>query len=193
MRSLMFGLTLFAMVRPAWTEEVARLVDLSTPGTANEWVFLRKGACIRDGELVLDGLTQVGVTAFVTEPTVSDMTLTRKVYVEPTGKGVRAFEVRFHSSDSVSDQYVDVNRGRAILCWSRREWTDRLKIYEYRRGSFGYTGIVEIEPGKLLFVYDRHDAYPAVGQLRNHCLSPRGLTMGCPRLHRCFKVTAKLA
>jgi hypothetical protein len=40
-----------------------------------------------------------------------------------------------------------------------REWTDRIQIYEYQRGSFGYTGIVEVEPGKLLYVYDRHDTF----------------------------------
>jgi len=40
------------------------------------------------------------------------------------------------------------------------EWTDRLQIYEYEGGSFGYTGIIEAEPGKLLYVYDRHDSYP---------------------------------
>jgi len=45
-------------------------------------------------------------------------------------------------------------------------WSDRLKIYEntyerkYYAASFGYTGIVEVEPGKLLFVYDRKDVYP---------------------------------
>jgi hypothetical protein len=41
-----------------------------------------------------------------------------------------------------------------------RQWTDRIQIYEYKEGSFGYTGIVEVEPGKLLFVYDRNDVYP---------------------------------
>jgi hypothetical protein len=48
-----------------------------------------------------------------------------------------------------------------------RRWTDRLPIYEYQEGqrgwSFGYTGIVEVEPGKLLMVYDRNDAYPEYG------------------------------
>lgn len=44
-----------------------------------------------------------------------------------------------------------------------REWSDRLRIYEYDGGSFGYTGIREVEPNKLLFVYDRHDAYPEYG------------------------------
>ena len=33
-----------------------------------------------------------------------------------------------------------------------------IQIYEYQRGSFGYTGIVEVEPGKLLYVYDRRDS-----------------------------------
>ena len=41
-----------------------------------------------------------------------------------------------------------------------RQWTDRVQIYEYDHGSFGYTGIVEVEPARLLYVYDRHDAYP---------------------------------
>jgi hypothetical protein len=47
-----------------------------------------------------------------------------------------------------------------------RKWTDRLQIYEYTHGhskhggSFGYTGIVEVQPGKLLYVYDRRDSYP---------------------------------
>jgi len=40
------------------------------------------------------------------------------------------------------------------------EWTDRVQIYEYKSGSFGYTGIVELEPGKLLYVYDRRDVFP---------------------------------
>ena len=40
-----------------------------------------------------------------------------------------------------------------------REWTDRIQIYEYQRGSFGYTGIVEIRPGRLLYVYDRNGGY----------------------------------
>ena len=40
-----------------------------------------------------------------------------------------------------------------------REWTDRIQIYEYQRGSFGYTGIVEVQPGKRLYVYDRRDVF----------------------------------
>jgi len=39
-----------------------------------------------------------------------------------------------------------------------QEWTDRIQIYEYQRGSFGYTGIVEVQPGRLLYVYDRRDS-----------------------------------
>jgi hypothetical protein len=42
-----------------------------------------------------------------------------------------------------------------------------LHIYEYPEStlgrSFGYTGITEVEPGKLLFVYDPHDQFPEYG------------------------------
>ena len=41
-----------------------------------------------------------------------------------------------------------------------KEWTDHVQIYEYQGGSFGYTGVVEVQPGKLLYVHDRHDAFP---------------------------------
>ena len=55
------------------------------------------------------------------------------------------------------------NRIMFSLDGTGREWSDRLKIYEYQGGSFGYTGIREVEPGKLLMVYDRHGAYPEYG------------------------------
>ena len=49
-----------------------------------------------------------------------------------------------------------------------KKWTDRIKIYEYtsnRPGwSFGYTGIVEVDSGKLLMVYDRRDKFPEYGE-----------------------------
>jgi hypothetical protein len=45
-------------------------------------------------------------------------------------------------------------------------WADHLKIYEYQDGSFGYTGIVEVEPNTLLYVYDRNDVYPEYGGKR---------------------------
>jgi hypothetical protein len=32
-------------------------------------------------------------------------------------------------------------------------------FHEYQRGSFGYTGIVEVDPGRLLYVSDRHDRF----------------------------------
>ena len=70
------------------------------------------------------------MAAFLKEPAVSDMTLTCKVFVEPKGKGVRAFQVHFHSSDSVSYQYVHVNRGSAILCWSKLDkgWNELARV-----------------------------------------------------------------
>ena len=40
-----------------------------------------------------------------------------------------------------------------------REWSDRIQIYGYKRGSFGCTGILKVQAGKLLYGYDRHDAY----------------------------------
>jgi len=58
-----------------------------------------------------------------------------------------------------------------------RDWGDRLKIYEYRGGSFGYTGIVEVEPGKLLFVYDRRDAYPEYGGRRTTAIPGVSITV----------------
>ncbi len=107
-----------------------RAVDLSRPGTSDDWVFLKEEASIRNSELVLDGLQQTGVAAFLNQPIVGDMTLTCKVLVEPQGPGVRAFGVLFHSRDSVSYQFVHVNRGSAILCWSNRDasWNELARV-----------------------------------------------------------------
>jgi hypothetical protein len=55
------------------------------------------------------------------------------------------------------------NRVMFSVDGSGRQWTDRLQIYEYAGGSFGYTGIVEVEPGRLLLCYDRHDRFPELG------------------------------
>ena len=44
------------------------------------------------------------------------------------------------------------------------------------RIGFGYTGIVEVQPGKLLYVYDRHDAYAEYDPDRaNELLDDMGL------------------
>ena len=89
-----------------------------------------KGVALRDGELVLDGVAHLAPCAILREPTVGDMTMACKVYVEPKGKGVRAFEVRFHSADSVSDQYVHVNRTSAILCCAKLDenWHELARV-----------------------------------------------------------------
>ena len=58
------------------------------------------------------------------------------------------------------------NRIMFSLDGTGNEWTDRIQVYEYKGGSFGYTGIVEVEPGTLLFVYDRNDTYPEYGDRR---------------------------
>jgi len=106
-------------------------VDLRKATLSEVWVLPQpKGVALRDGELVLDGVAHLAPCAILKEPVVGDMTLTCKVRVEPTGSGVRAFEVRFHSSDSVTDQYVHVNRGSAILCWSDRDenWHELARV-----------------------------------------------------------------
>ena len=100
------------------------------PNAPADFTLLAKQASIRDGELTLDGLEQPGVVAFLKEPTVGDMTVTCKVWVEPRGNGVRAFGVLFHSRDSASYQFVHVNRGNAILCWSNKDesWNELARV-----------------------------------------------------------------
>ena len=62
-----------------------------------------------------------------------------------------------------------------------RQWTDRLEIFEYQsRGtpwSFGYTGITEVEPGKLLYVYDRRDVFPEYGGKRTTAIEGVTITV----------------
>jgi len=119
---LIFGLVMFPTGHVLPAGEVPVEVDLERTAAADQWVLLRpKGVAFRDGELVLDGATHHAPCAVLREPELADMTLTCKVYVEPKGNGVRAFEVRFHSADSVSDRYVHVNRRAAVLCWAKQE------------------------------------------------------------------------
>jgi len=127
---LFAAVVLLAIVPAASAEEVAMDVDLNKPNAADDWVFPGKGTSIHGGELVLDGLKQTGVAAFLKEPAVSDMTLTCRVFVEPKGTGVRAFQLHFRSSDSVSYQYVHVNRSSAILCWSNSDehWNELARV-----------------------------------------------------------------
>ena len=58
-----------------------------------------------------------------------------------------------------------------------KKWTDRVQIYEYKNESSGYTGICEVEPGKLLMVYDRHDAYPEHGGKRTTAIQGVHITV----------------
>jgi len=106
------------------------MVDLNAVDASDGWDFLKKEATVRGGELVLDGLDRAGVAAFLKEPALGDMTLTCKVYVEPRGSGVRAFGVVFRSRDSVSYQFVHVNRGSAIFCWSnlKESWNELARV-----------------------------------------------------------------
>ena len=126
-----FGLVLLAGAGLVDAGQVTLNVDLREAAAAKAWVLPRaSGVAFRDGELVLDGVAHLAPCAVLREPALGDMTLTCKVYVEPKGKGVRAFEARFHSSDSVSDQYVHVNRGQAIFCWANRDenWNELARV-----------------------------------------------------------------
>ena len=130
MRIFLLGLAFVAILPAAHSQETSMTVDLDNPGASDDWAFLRKGAAIRGGELVLDGLGNTAPSAFLQAPSVSDMTLTCRVFVEPKGNGVRAFGVVFHSGDSASFQFVHVNRGAAILCWSdvEKHWHELRRV-----------------------------------------------------------------
>ena len=94
-------------------------VNLAKADASAGWVFTREEETkIHNGELVLDGLAQKHVYAFLKEPVLSDLTVEFKVYVEPTGAGVRAFGIRFHSPGSLCAQFVHVYPDRAVLAWA---------------------------------------------------------------------------
>ncbi|MBL7077927.1 MAG: exo-alpha-sialidase [Kiritimatiellae bacterium] len=129
--SMIFGLLVLGAASVLCAGEAPAAVELNGATASEAWVLPQaSGVAFRDGELVLDGVNHVAPCAVLREPALSDMVLICKVYVEPKGKGVRAFEVRFHSSDSVSDQYVHVNRRQAILCWSNRDqnWNELARV-----------------------------------------------------------------
>jgi hypothetical protein len=111
------GLVLLVAAATPAAERVALDVSLDGPAAAAQWILPPAGgATVAGGELVLDTLDRDGVRVFLREPILSDLTLTCKVWVEPEGPGVRAFEVCFHAVGIVSHQYVHVNRGAAIFC-----------------------------------------------------------------------------
>ena len=120
--SVVLALVVSAAAPARGGEKVSVSVDLAGVTAPKAWELPRpKGVAFRDGELVLDGVSHHAPWAVVRAPELGDMTLTCKVYVEPKGGGVRAFEVRVHSADSVSDRFVHVNRRAAVLCWAKRE------------------------------------------------------------------------
>jgi|GEM_PF-1252894 hypothetical protein len=106
-------------------------VDLEGPAAAAQWVLQSHGGVsVGGGELVLDTVKRKGVRVFLRTPTLCDLTLTCKIFVESKGAGVRAFEVCFHSVGIASHQFVHVNRGSAILNWARREngWNELARV-----------------------------------------------------------------
>jgi len=121
--SLVFGVLLSLNCISFVAEKVAVEVDLQGAAAKKAWVLVQpKGVTFRGGELVLDGLAHLAPSVVLREPALGDMTLTCKVYIKPKGKG-GAFEVRFHSSDSASHQYVAVKRGAIALSWVNADST----------------------------------------------------------------------
>jgi len=100
---------------------LSKIVNLNRADASADWVFTRKEAAIVDGQLLLDGLEQKHVYAFLKEPVLSDLTVTFRVFVEPQGEGVRAFGVRFHSPNNLCAQFVHVYPKRAVLAWANEK------------------------------------------------------------------------
>jgi len=125
------GLVILAGVSAPAASNVSMNVDLEKATASTDWVLPPQGgAAFANGEIVLDGIAKLAPWVFLKEPTLSDLTLTCKIFVEPKGKGVRAFGVMFHSADSVSYHFVHVNRSSAILCWSNRDkhWNELARV-----------------------------------------------------------------
>ena len=121
---------------PVCAERVALDVELNDSEAANQWVLPpNSGASVSGGELILDTVNRNGVRVFLRKPTLSDLTLSCKIYVESKGPGVRAFEVCFHSAGIASHQFVHVNRGAAILGWVSREslWNKAASVANVRK------------------------------------------------------------
>ena len=116
--SVGFAVLVLAAASAMGGETVSVSVDLQKAGASAEWVFTRPEASIRNGELVLGGLVEKHVYAFLKEPVLSDLSVRFKVLVEPTGTGVRAFGVRFRSPNSMCAQFVHVYPNRAVLAWA---------------------------------------------------------------------------
>jgi len=154
---LILGLVLFATAPVLTAEGVSLEVDLEGHAAAAQWVLPPKGgATVTGGELVLDTIARGGVRVFLREPILSDLILTCKVFIEPEGPGVRAFEVCFHSVGIASHQYVHVNRSAAILCWARREntWNEVVRVGCKRREGTWLDVRVECAGEQIRFYLD---------------------------------------
>ena len=170
-------LVLLTISLHAGAEDVSKDVDLSKDGAASEWTFTKKEASIRNGELVLEGLKEKHIYAFLNEPVLSDFRVRFKVYVEPEGEGVRAFGVRFHSPDSLCAQFVHVYPRRAVLAWADREKDFHEAVrndnvdcregawHDFELGCEG-TSVKAYLDGKLIF--DQRDDRWKAGRLGFH-------------------------
>ncbi len=132
-------------------------VDLEGPAASDQWVIPpKRGARVSGGELILDAVNRAGVRVFLRKPTLSDLTLTCKIFVESKGPGVQAFEVCFHSAGVASHQFVHVNRGAAILGWVKREslWNKAASVANARKENAWLDVKVECDKEQIRFYLD---------------------------------------
>ena len=78
--SMALAVVALVVTSAAGGDHVSVSVGLDGADAAREWVFTRKEASIRNGELVLDGLRRKHVYAFLKEPILSD-TIARMINI----------------------------------------------------------------------------------------------------------------
>lgn len=116
-----------ALSSPALAQELGLTLD--GPGAEDAWVFSDDNARLHDGELVLDGRSEV--TKAVFEPaTWSDVTLKAKFMVEPQDQGVLACGFMVRVADGFTYYYVHYDKGQAILCRSdaSQSWNEIKRV-----------------------------------------------------------------
>lgn len=116
-----------ALCSPALAQELG--LTLAGPGAEDAWVFSDENARLHDGELVLDGRSEI--TKAVFEPvTWSDVTLKAKFMVEPQDHGVLACGFMVRVADGFTYYYVHYDKGQAILCRSdaSKSWNEIKRV-----------------------------------------------------------------
>ena len=128
---LLFALSLFlpSVYATAADKSAALAVDLS-PANFGQWKFVDGKWSLLDGVLEqsnAEGLT----TAFLTDPSFEDFTLTTEFNIRPTGTSVRAAAIIFRAAGTKTFYWLhlDSKNGNAILTRSSPEnlWVEILR------------------------------------------------------------------